>query len=136
MALPIFKIGSFQFFSLSDPPQTPSEMAEIIQRPGVDGTGFMRTGKKGEEFTVRSKVDLADKYLAHAVGASYHALEHAGTYDLVFSDVSYSFAGVAFVVRKVKVVEIRTLRRSVGGLNAGLAWLTADWSLIPVIVES
>ena len=134
MALPRYQIGPFQFFSLSDPPQTPSEMADVIQRNGVDGTGFVRTGKKGESFEVTSKVDLADKYVAHAVGASYHAIEHAATYDVVFSDVSYSSAGVAFVVQKVTVVEIRNLRKSVGGLNAGLAWLVARWRLMPVIV--
>lgn len=134
MALPRFQIGPFQFFSLSEPPQTPSEMADLIQRPGVNGTGFVKTGKKGEEFSLRSKVDLADKHLAHAVGASYHSLEHAGTYDITFSDVSYSSAGVAFVVRKVSVVEIINLRQATGGLNNGLAWLVADWRLIPIIV--
>lgn len=135
MALPIFKIGPAQFFSLSDPPQTPSEMAEIIQRPGVNGTGFIKTGKKGEPFDLRSSVDLADKFTANAVAANYHLLEYSGTYDIVFSDVSYSTAGVAFVVMKVETLEIRTLKRSVGGLNNGLAWLTARWRLMPVIIS-
>ena len=110
-------------------------MADIIQRPGVDGTGFLKTGKKGEEFELTSTVDLPDKYVAHAVGASYHTLEHQDVYDITFSDVSYSSAGVAFVVRKVTIVEVRNLHRSVGGLNAGLAWLVARWKLIPVIVS-
>lgn len=134
MALPIFKIGSFQFFSLDSPPQTPSEMADVIQRAGVDGTGFVKHGKKGTEFTVTSTVDLADKALAHAVAASYHAIEHAGTYDVVHQGVSYSSAGVGFVVRKVELVSIRGLKRSVGGINAGLAWLTARWTLFPIIL--
>ena len=134
MALPQFRIGPFQFFSLSDPPQTPSEMAEVIQRPGVDGTGFVKTGKKGSEFTVTSTVDLANKAVAHAVAASYHSLEHAGVYDVVHQGVSYSTAGVGFVVRKVELVSIKGLRTSAGGLNGGLAWLTARWTLFPVIV--
>jgi len=110
-------------------------MAEIIQRPGVDGTGFVKTGKKGEEFTVHSTVDLANKYVANAVGAAYHSLEHSGLHNVVFSDVDYATAGVRFVVRRVRVVAIRNLSRSVGGLNAGKTWLEAEWTLIPVIVS-
>lgn len=136
MALPLFQIGPFQFFSLSEPPQTPSEMADIIQRPGVAGTGFMKTGKKGEPFELTSSVDLADKYVAHAVASSYHSLEHAGTYDIVHSDVSYSFAGVAVVVMSVRTIAIKNLRTVAGGLNGGNAWLTARWKLMPVIVPT
>ena len=134
MALPIFRIGPFQFFSLSDPPQTPSEMADVIQRPGVNGTGFVKTGKKGDAFTVTSTVDLASKALAHSVAASYHALEHAAVYNVVHQGVSYAFAGVGFVVRKVEVVSIKGLSTSAGGLNGGHAWLTARWTLMPVLL--
>lgn len=135
MALPVFQIGPFRMFSLSAPPQTPSEMAEVIQRPGVDGTGFMRTGRKGEEFELTSSIDVADKYTAHAIAAGYHSLENQAIYNIIYSDVDYSIAGVGFVVRKVSVDRINLLRRSVGGVNAGLAFLTARWRLMPVIIS-
>ena len=134
MALPIFKIGTFQFFSLSEPPQTPSEMADVIQRAGVDGTGFVKTGKKGSEFSVTSTVDVANKATAHALAATYHTLEHSGIYNVVHQGISYSAAGVVFVVRKVELVSIKGLRTSAGGLNGGLAWLTCRWTLFPVII--
>lgn len=92
----------------------------------------MRVGTKGTEFEVTSTVDLSDKYTAHAVMDGYKTLEHEAIYDMIYSDVSYSAVNIGFVVRSVSLVSIKLLRTSVGGLNAGHAWLTARWRLFPV----
>jgi len=134
MAILSNKIGPFSFVSLSAPPQTPHERSEIIQRPGVDGTGFLRIGKKGEPFDVESRVDVTDWATANAVAASYKAIVNAGTYDLTFAGINYTSAGVKFVVTGVEVLSIKRLAKSSGGLSNGLALVTARWKLFPVIV--
>lgn len=135
MAILTNKIGPFSFVSLSGPPQTPHERSDVIQRPGVNGTGFVKTGKKGEPFDVETRVDVADWATANAVAADYKRIVNAGTYDVIFAGVNYSSAGVKFVVNDVQITSIKKMAKSAGGLNAGLAVITARWRLFSVIVS-
>lgn len=134
MAILSHKIGPFDFVTLSGPPQTPHERTEVIQRNGVNGTGFVKVGKKGEPFDVQTMADAADWGAANALANNYKTIVNQGTYDVTFAGVNYGGAGVRYVINGVEIVSIKKMAKSVGGLASGLAVVTARWKLFPVNV--
>lgn len=129
MAIPIYKIGSFQFVSLDGEIALPYQHAETIQRPGVDGTGFIQTGKFGDEFELTTGVDVSTYANALILETSYKSICNSQIVNLIRNGYSYGAIQIGFVVRDVKVQRIQQLRQSVGGLVAGLAWVNARWRM-------
>ena len=127
MAIPVNQIGPFQFVTLDGVPALPFEHADTIERPGVNGTGFLKTGKRGEEFEITTGVDVATWADAMTVEDDYRNLAHSGVVNITKSGMSYGTIGVGFVIRSVQVVEKFRVANSAGGLVAGGAYVRAKW---------
>lgn len=110
----------------------PYQHADVIERSGVDGTAFLKTGKRGDEFELTTKVDIANYGLALTLERNYRTLCNNQIVNIIKNGYSYSGIQVGFVVRNASVVHIQKLRKSVGGLNSGLAWVEARWRLYAV----
>lgn len=134
MAILTNQIGPFVFTVLKGVPQVPHLMAEKIERPGVNGTGFMQTGKRGATFDIESGVDLLDWTTAHTIAADYPTICNDAIYFLTVGGLNYASLGVGYVVESVEIISIRQLALGVGGLNSGNAWLAARWRLVPVTI--
>ena len=134
MAIPVNQIGPFQFVTLDGVPALPFEHADPIERPGVDGTGFIKTGKRGEEFELTTGVDVTNWAAALVLEDAYRQIANAGTYAIIKCGVGYSSLGVAFVIRSVMVTEKFKVANSAGGLVAGLAYVRARWRCHAVTV--
>lgn len=52
MPVHVNKIGEFQFLQMAGPPYLRQEQVELIERPGVDGSGLRRLGQRGKPFQV------------------------------------------------------------------------------------
>lgn len=132
MALPVNQIGPFRFVTLDGVPILPYRHAEAIERPGVNGTGFLQTGIRGDEFELTSGVDVVDWVTALAAENFYRQICNDAVYDIIKGNVAYSTLGVGFVVRSVTVTEKKRIATAVGGLYAGSAYVRARWRLIAV----
>ena len=75
MALPVNKIDTNQFLSLTGDPAPLRTMVETHARAGVDGLTIARLGKRGIKFTLQSKADFADRQFA--IPLDIHDLEIA-----------------------------------------------------------
>ena len=135
MALKINSIGQFEFISLAGNPVPPSEQMDgPIWRKGVDGNAVWKTGKRGDKFTLRSKVDMVDLDEARKKFHEYTALQDDDPVVLVKNDYDYN----AHEDWKVKVLEVRETvcearGTSTGGLNPPSgAFLAAEWDLVAI----
>jgi len=142
MALPVFRLGEFRFVNAHRPedPAAPPllcwEMSELVQRPGVSGTGIKLVGKKGPGFPYVTKVDFANRELAHDATRDYHNLVNVfGKQTLVHAGIDYyARYGTRYIPIEVVVLRIKRLGAAVGGLS-GVAfpyWVEAQWMLQPV----
>jgi len=136
-------LGSFEFITLtsSAPDGAPLVMQNEIspvQRPGVDGTAFIKTGLKGKPFQMRSFVDVDTFANAVALGVSYQTLARNEAYELVWCDVNYSTAcSTRYFVLDVSPPKVRRCNSAVGGLVSNpAAVVEAIWTLIPVHYEA
>ncbi len=127
-----YSIGEFQFLSLDGVPPCRKDELAVIVRPGVDGLAFLITGKRGQPFTLRSRVDCESRDNAMAKRAEYAALVGAGKQTLVWGNYALASEDDA----KVMVLDVRPIMAgellvSSGGLNApSLGYLECDWDLI------
>jgi hypothetical protein len=138
-----YSLGSFTFINLEGidtprgAPETVRQASAIIQRPGVNGTGFITTGKKGRPFRMRSLVDVTSVANAQTLIVSYEAAVNAASLVLIHASTNYALTPV---FNKYWVLDVqsgwRAAGASVGGLNAGLFIVEANWVLIPVYVGS
>lgn len=127
MPIPVNQIGPFQFVTLDGVPALPFEHADTIERPGVNGTGFVKTGNRGEEFEITTGVDVANWAEALVAEDTYRQIANSGTFNIIKGGVGYASLGVAFVIRSVTVTEKFKVANSAGGLVAGLAYVRARW---------
>ncbi len=134
MAIPVNQIGLFQFVTLDGVPVLPFEHADAIERPGVDGTGFVKTGIRGEEFELTTGVDVVNWASALAAENAYRQIANNAIYNIVKGGISYSTLGVGFVIRSVTVTEKFKIANAVGGLYAGSAYVRARWRCHAVTV--
>lgn len=136
-------LGNFQFVGwhrADDPagaPELPREMTEIIQRPGVDGTGLLLLGSKGQPFQMRSAVDLQDGAQAVAVIDGYRQMIGAGAFRLIWGSIDfYAVYTVGYLVLDVTTLRMTTLSAKAGGITPGATvWLESLWTLLPVTLE-
>lgn len=138
--MPAYSISRFAFLTLARPddpaapPDTIGEKSELLQRHGVDGTGVLRVGRKGEAFEMISMVDAATFTAAIDTGEAYKVLENSGLYDLVWHGVNYRTAyGNIYLVKRVRVLQVKRLANSTGGLfPPSLGLVVASWQLLPM----
>ena len=132
----MFSIGPFTFLDMTGVPDVVKMRLEAIERPGIDGTGFVELGRHGKPFTVQTAVDAADLAGAWDLFDQYSQLSEFDPQDLVFHDVAMSGYGLLFQVTDVRPVTICALAQSQGGLNPpGLGWCECDWDLLAVPAE-
>ena len=134
MAFPINQIGPYQFMRLEGIPQLPRQESIVIQRPGVTGTGFIKTGARGKQFSLRSKADVTNWAAANNANVAYNSLANSMLVDIIFGGVNYGAASIRFNVLDVEVTEFMPIKTAVGGLVAGSAIVIATWTLIAVKV--
>ena len=140
-------IGSFNFVRLSsvddpkaDGVQTVYQRTELIQRPGVDGTGLVQLGLKGDPFQLASFVDVDTFTNAQLLAVAYRALVGGNPQVVCVAGLNYYSSylvgtvrlGHKFLVTKV-TPKARATGASVGGLtNGGLGVVEAVWELVPI----
>jgi len=129
----VFKIGPHTFLSIDGVPPVRQQEGQIIVRPGVNGSAFWLTGKRGEPFTVRTRVDCTTKAAAMAKRVEYAELAFAGKQSMTWGDHLVATDGDD---AKVMVLAVRPLRAdeivtSSGGLNSpSNGFLECEWDLI------
>jgi len=128
------QIGAFKFLDLVGGIVLPQSMAELLERPGVDGLGLKFTGTRGRPFTLHSRVDAEDLADAHQAGRNYQQLVNNGfIYSIAHQGIDYTNFGVEFAVLEVSNIRVSGRLLLMGGLfPPSLAWIEADWSLVAV----
>lgn len=137
-------IGEFPFVILTNPvgrngaPLLTREENEIIQRPGVHGTGIRRLGVKGVTFQM---ISMRDSLSFLAAGQEYRSYTLLTGDDvaqsIIWKGVDYDGFGVRYSVLDVSDPDITPIRNNVGGLLGSLATakLTVTWTLQPVLIS-
>lgn len=137
-------IGIFPFVTLTNSvgrngaPLMTRQENEIIQRPGVHGTGIRRLGVKGVAFQMISTRDNVSVLDAGDEYDRYTLLTADVAQSIVFKGVNYDAFGVRYSVLDVSDPDITPLRNKVGGLLGALASaakLTVTWTLQPVLMS-
>lgn len=115
-------------------------MIELVQRAGVNGTGYILLGSKGVPFQMRSWVDCTDESAALTLMAGYRNLIGNDMQTVVFRNVDYNVnQTVQAVVIDVTDDRLETTINITGGLNvsngsAGVV-LNVVWHLVMNTVE-
>lgn len=118
-------------------PPTIQQQIAGVQRPGVDGTGFIRLGIKGMAFQARSFVDVSTFAAACTVGLSYQTLARDQAYEMEWCGQSFDEVNTRFFVIGVEPPVIQRCSASVGGLVVNSqATVEAIWTLVPVYYEA
>lgn len=132
-------IGSFNFVVLSGVrPGQPLEFEqpelELRQRPGVDGTGLVDLGTKGQPFPVRTLVDVSTYLAGLQLLKLYVAVVGTGPLVVVHGGVNYHDRfRTKYDVLRVTPVRCSRAASQVGGLSASsTAVVEAVWELLPV----
>lgn len=137
-------LGEFPFVTfnntvgLSGAPLLLRQENEIIQRPGVNGTGIRRTGVKGVTFQMVSTRDNSNQALAAQEYNLYTVLTQEDAQPIRFKGLDYDSFGVLYVVVDVSDPLIMPLRNKVGGLlgtQESAVKLTVTWTLVPVRMD-
>jgi hypothetical protein len=134
-------IGSFNFVRLSsvngraDAVETVYQHTDIIQRPGVDGTGLIQLGLKGDPFQLSSFVDVDTFANAQVLRLNYKSLVGYGPQIVICAGTNYyNPLGHKYFVLGVQA-EASRIGKSTGGLVGGAqAKVDAIWTLLPVYV--
>jgi hypothetical protein len=126
-------IGSEQFLEIVGMPDLAKMRLDLVERPGVDGTGIWETGTRGKPFTLLTRVDAEDLRAAIETFARYCKFPEQDSVDLMVQDVSFLTYGFTFQVLDVRPREICELANSSGGLNPpSLAWCECEWDLVAI----
>src|SRR5262245_38996888 len=91
-----YMLDSLEFINLeglalrNSPPETVAATAVPVQRPGVDGTGFITTGTKADgEFQMRSVADFTTQALAEVACLTYRSKKNVGLFQIVHAGTNY-----------------------------------------------
>ncbi len=137
-------LGTFPFVTFTNPasfngaPLLTRMENEIIQRPGVHGTGIRRLGVKGMTFKMISTRDNATMADAIQEYNLYADLTNDDAQVIVFKGVNFDNYGVRYVVLNVSDPDTMPLSNTAGGLLGPLASavkLTVIWTLQPVTLS-
>jgi len=125
MAISYPTLGSETFQSLSEFPQPVQPDMVDITRPGVNSTAYAEAGERAETVQTRSVQFVASWSDAKA--------KIFTTYPAMVSNVyAMTRNGVAWCncfVKRVRVIDVRTVATPVGGHAALPVMLTAEWTL-------
>lgn len=137
MPRPRNQIGPYRVIAFEGDPGTLREWVELVRRPGVDGTGIWRTGRRGREFRLTSKVDAVDPAHARRILRDYTTLIGANPVRLIWDSIDLVAAeGVLVAVLDVQPAGragVRGIGAAAGGLLSQPAgYLAADWRLMPI----
>lgn len=117
----------FPFLTLQGVLVPSRQTVEREIRPGVDGIGLWKTGKRGEPFRIATSLDCATVAAAGQVFAAYHAS--------ITSKKNLYYAGAFWgtvLIYDVVMREVRKLTTRVGGINgsgSSGAMLFAEWTI-------
>ena len=102
----------------------------------MDGTGIIRTGKRGQPFEMISGVDVATKAAAESLVASYRSILNQGRYTLVWGGTNYQAAhNTLYVPLHLEPQMIQSCSGMTGGFVTGSGfWVEILWTLVPVSV--
>lgn len=129
----LYAIDNEEFLDMNPPPDGVTEILEVIDQPGVDGTGFYQLGLHGTTSMIRTVVDAATKEDAIYTFARYAQLVGKEAVELIYLGVSLSAYNVLYKVLNVKPLFIGGLAGGVGGINPpSCGWVEAEWTLKPV----
>lgn len=129
-------IDQFEFLQLDGMPDAVKEGVIQRTRAGAAGTKFKRTGRRGQQFTLHSKVDLASFAEWPSVYYGYLGLIGADPVDIVQGGLDFSQTETVFEVVNVRVTDAHACLTGSGGLNApSFGWLECDWDIVPVELE-
>ena len=137
MATSYIDIFSFEFWR-SDPPRTVSYQGESFIRPGVDGVGKVRTGKRGTQFKVVVEEDLISAAAARALLPRYGMLPFAGPVRVIWEGVDYfTTFNHLYLIDDVQVMQIKTTPRLAGPNYdfLGGARITVHWVMTPYYID-
>lgn len=134
----IYSLGGFSFIDLahangrSGPPELPRERVEVIERPGLNGTGLLLLGAKGRPFPVRTLAGVTSRSAGLELIELYNSFVGADPLSLIWADESYTVNhGVAFQIVDVLRAEVI----QIGASSAGYPFLVAAvLTLLPVTV--
>lgn len=120
----------YEFIRIEGNPDGIHEEVQVVQRPGVDGTGLWHAGRKAMPFTITTHVDAVSQTVAQTMLASYRLLiDSAVLYRLKFRGADWGQVGIL----DVKGITQRALANSSGGLNPpSLGLLVAQWKMVSV----
>ena len=137
-------IGVFQFDDLNNPfsrngsPLLVRAENEIIQRPGVHGTGIRRLGVKGETFQMISVRYKASMLLAAELNKLYTDLTKSVAQNIRFQNLDFDSIGMLYAVLNVSDADMMPVRNLVGAIDGPLVSaikLTVTWTLQPVTLD-
>lgn len=136
MALPVNKIAAHRFIALNNESVAPLSKIDLYSRAGVNGLQAVHLGERGEPFTLRSTVDVADVEAGESLYLGYGALIGSTTNEFKLHDVDIALRDNAvLLILDVKKVLLRKFVKMVGGLNPNsTAMLTCDWQLVLLAV--
>jgi hypothetical protein len=129
----VYQIGDELLLEISGLPDFTRSRLEVVERPGVDGSGVWDTGKRGQRCIVRTQVDAEDLTAAIETFHRYCELVDSDPVNITYAGVSLSSYGVLFQVCDVRPVLLTGIAGGSGGLNPpSLGWVTCDWELLPI----
>jgi hypothetical protein len=132
MALPLNKIETHRFISLNGESIAPLSKVDLYSRAGVNGLQAVHLGERGEPFTLRSTVDVANVEAGETLYLGYGALIGSTTEEFKLHDVDIAARDNAvLLILDVKKAMLRKFVKMVGGLNNNsTALLICDWQLV------
>jgi len=113
------KIGTYQFISVKWPANPMGERLSEITRPGVDGVGYKKEGKRAEPVVIEASVDADDAAATVTWMTNLKALE--GTLQTIYDDHGQSFTNVGILeVRRRLPMKVET---ATGGVSTNKKYL-------------
>lgn len=115
------------------PPTLEQPITEVIQRPGVPGSGVLDLGTKGVPFQMKSGVDILQSQI-DLVKKGYLELVAAKRVNILWNSIDYGTVfSTKYVVLEVVPLSIIRIAAKAGGLTSGAdTWYEALWTLLPV----
>lgn len=130
-------IGPYSFVAMSGRLDVPTEQIDKIKRPGVDGIGLWKTGRRAEQSQVRTVIDATTLSEARSKLIDYRSLIGADPVPVIQDDWFFDAAnGCRFAVLAVRETQIQEVATICGGLNVPTgdngAKLVCEWDVIAV----
>lgn len=130
----IYKLGPFDFLSLNSvgggPPELPRERVQVVERPGINGTGLLFYGFKGTPFNVQTLAGINSRSLGIELIELYNSRINGDALSLIWADEAVTVNhGVAYQIIDVLYPDVFRI----GASSAGYPYLVSSiMVLLPV----